>query len=56
MKCIVCDYVNGEVVIINMADLQCDEIEEILTENYEYSLENIEWILVEDNQIRWASC
>jgi hypothetical protein len=55
MKCIVCDYVNGEVVIINMDVTQCHEAEEILTDNYEYSLENIEWILVNDDKIRWAT-
>jgi hypothetical protein len=46
MKCVVSDYLNGEIKIINIDNSQTDEIEEILTERFEYSLENIEWILV----------
>jgi hypothetical protein len=56
MKCVVSDYLNGEIKIINVDNSQADEIEEILTERYEYSLENIEWILVEDDKIKWAAC
>jgi hypothetical protein len=51
MKCVVSDYVNGEVRILEVDKTQCHEVEEILTENYEYSLDNIEWILVENDGI-----
>jgi len=55
MKCIVSDYLNGEINIINIDNSQTDEIEEILTDRFEYSLENIEWILIDDNKIKFAS-
>jgi hypothetical protein len=55
MKCVVSDYLNGEINIINIDNSQTDEVEEILTDRFEYSLENIEWILVDDDKIKWAS-
>jgi hypothetical protein len=55
MKCVVSDYLNGEINIINIDNSKTDEVEEILTDNFEYSLENIEWILVDDDKIKWAS-
>lgn len=56
MKCVVSDFLNGEINIINVDNSQADEIEEILTDRFEYSLENIEWILVEDDKIKFAAC
>jgi hypothetical protein len=55
MKCIVSDYLNGKIKIINIDNSQTEEIEEILTERVEYSLENIEWKLVDDDKIRYDS-
>jgi hypothetical protein len=54
MKCVVNDYLNGEINIISIDNSQADEVEEILTERFEYSLEHIEWILIDDDKIKWA--
>jgi hypothetical protein len=54
MKCVVSDYLNGELKIISIDNSQIYDVEEILTENFEYSLENIEWIIIEDDNVKWV--
>jgi hypothetical protein len=51
MKCVVSDYVNGVVRILQMDKSQCHEVEDILTQDYEFLLDDIEWILVENDGI-----
>ena len=43
--CIVLNYGNGEVKIIRFDDSQ--DIEGLLVENYDYSLQNIEYMVVD---------
>lgn len=51
MKCIILDFEKGRVDIIQIDKTQIDEIETILTENYGYNLNSIEYMTKEELNI-----
>lgn len=52
MKVVILDYEAGEVKIISADKTDEDNIEEILTERYEYNLSSIEWMAVDELKLK----
>ncbi len=54
MKTIILDYENGRVCVVNHpANFQIENIETMLTDKYNFSLNQIEWMTVEDIDIQY---
>ena len=53
-KIIILDYSTPEVRVVGVDDHNKDseQVEKILTEQYEYSLDNIEWMVVDELKLR----
>ena len=48
-RCIILDYEEGVVRVIDIKDnLQIEDVEKILVERYDYSLNSIEYMVVKD--------
>jgi hypothetical protein len=51
-KVIVMDYTNAEVRVLSMQEDTTEEVEKVLTESYEYSLNDIEYMIVPEFKLR----
>ncbi len=51
MKTIILDYAEGKVSIISHEEIQGEDIEVLLTEKYNFRLDEIEWMTVNELKI-----
>ena len=55
-KCVVLDYLDGKIHIINVDEtLDSEEIEKLLSEQYEFKLSEIEWMVTRKLIIEFQS-
>ena len=55
-KCVVLDYHDGKIHVIDIVDTQdSEEIEEFLIEHYEFKLSEIDWMVTRKLTIEFGS-